>query len=152
MLPDRKTLPHDIPSWVDDGAEYYITICCQRRGKNQLCREEIAALIRESIQFRQQRGEWWVHLLLLMPDHLHAIMSFSPMYGMKRSISQWKRFVATNSQVVWQRDFFDHRLRSDESYLEKAHYIRMNPVRAGLVPVQEEWKWIWEGRNWQGGQ
>ena len=66
--------------------------------------------------------------------------------------NKWKRFVATNSQVVWQRDFFDHRLRSDESYLEKAHYIRMNPVRAGLVPVQEEWKWIWEGRNWQGGQ
>lgn len=33
----------------------------------------------------------------------------------------------------WQRDFFDHRLRSIESAAEKAQYIRMNPVRAGLV-------------------
>jgi hypothetical protein len=39
----------------------------------------------------------------------------------------------------WQRDFFDHRLRDDESFEEKAAYILNNPVRAGLVNRFEDW-------------
>ncbi|MDF7809006.1 hypothetical protein P4E94_16280 [Pontiellaceae bacterium B12219] len=102
--------------------------------------------MKESLLFRQERGDLWVHLLVLMPDHLHAIMNFSPTIGMKRSISQWKRYISTNSTVEWQRDFFDHRLRKDESYIEKAHYIRMNPVRAGLVGDSSDWKYVWENK------
>jgi len=147
MLPERKKLPHEIPSWVEDGAEYFVTIGCEPRGVNHLCCEEVFVLIKESLQFRQNRGDLWVHLLLLMPDHLHAIMSFSPMIGMKRCISQWKRYVSTNSSVVWQRDFFDHRLRPGESYVEKAYYIRMNPVRAGLADDSGKWKFVWENRQ-----
>ena len=39
----------------------------------------------------------------------------------------------------WQKDFFDHVLRSEESYQEKWHYVRENPVRAGLVKSWEDW-------------
>jgi len=38
-----------------------------------------------------------------------------------------------------QKDFFEHRLRSDESAQEKSDYILVNPVRAGLVPKPEDW-------------
>ena len=40
---------------------------------------------------------------------------------------------------VWQREFFDHVLRSEESYREKWEYVRQNPVRAGLAARAEEW-------------
>jgi hypothetical protein len=33
---------------------------------------------------------------------------------------------------IWQREFFDHLLRSDEKLEEKWNYVRENPVRAGL--------------------
>ena len=79
-----------------------------------------------------------------MPDHLHAIMSFSPEVGMQKSIPDWKRYTCTHAGIQWQRDFFDHRLRKDESYHEKAHYIRMNPVRSGLVDVPDDWPYLWE--------
>jgi hypothetical protein len=46
----------------------------------------------------------------------------------KRSMS-----VALKSPQLWQPGFFDHILRSDESYAEKWNYVRDNPVRAGLV-------------------
>ena len=147
MLPKRKILPHEIPSWVKDGSEYFITICCQPRGKNHLCNDNIFDLVTESLQISQKSGDLWIHLLVLMPDHLHSIMSFSPTIGMKRSISQWKRYVSANSPVAWQRDFFDHRLRQNESYIEKAHYIRMNPVRAGLVDDPAKWPFIWENKR-----
>jgi len=40
---------------------------------------------------------------------------------------------------VWQREFFDHVLRSEESYAEKWEYVRQNPVRAGLTAHAEAW-------------
>ena len=39
----------------------------------------------------------------------------------------------------WQRGFFDHLMRSAESYSEKWEYVRMNPVRAGFCSRPEEW-------------
>jgi putative transposase len=147
MLPVRKTLPHGTPPWIRDGAIFFITICTQPRGVNQLCQPETGAWIHESFQFREQRGDWWVHLLLLMPDHLHAVLSFAQEPGMTHAISPWKRFAARERGLQWQRDFFEHRLRDDDNRVEKAHYIRMNPVRAGLVTKPEEWPYAWS-KGW----
>jgi REP element-mobilizing transposase RayT len=41
--------------------------------------------------------------------------------------------------AAWQRGFFDHVLRSDESYAQKWNYARENPVRAGLVDNADDW-------------
>ena len=142
-LPQRKNLPHEIPSWVSDGDVYFITICANPKGVNQLCHPEVAVRLWESMGFRQSRGEWWMHLAVFMPDHLHALMCFARTPGMKRSISQWKRYAAREFHIHWQDGFFDHRLRTDESWLEKSHYIRMNPVRARLVDQAEAWPYVW---------
>jgi len=144
MFPERKTLPHGIPSWVTNGADYFITICTQPHGTNQLCFPDKARQIKESLSFRQNRGELWVYLLVLMPDHLHALMSFSPHFGMQKTILDWKRYTCVHIGINWQRDFFDHRLRRGESYIEKANYIRMNPVRAGLADAPEKWPYVWD--------
>ena len=45
----------------------------------------------------------------------------------------------TAAKRIWQREFFDYVLRSEESYAEKWEYVRLNPVRAGLVVRAEEW-------------
>ena len=58
---------------------------------------------------------------------------------MNQFMSDWKRFLTTTLKIEWQRDFFDHRLRKEESYLGKADYIRANPLRAGLVAASERW-------------
>ena len=148
MFPERKKLPHGIPSWVDDGSEYFITICCSPRGRNQLCENKTAKVLHQAFDFYQTRGDLWVHLLVLMPDHLHAILSFSRELGMRKSVREFKKYTAKTGGISWQRDFFDHRLRRDESYVEKAHYIRMNPVRAGLITDPEAWPYVWENRPW----
>lgn len=148
MLSKRKTLPHGIPSWVEDGSEYFITICAEPKGKNQLCHADVAESLFQALSFYQSRGDLWNHLVLLMPDHLHAIMSFNRDVGMKKSIREFKKYAAKEFGIAWQRDFFDHRLRKDESYTEKAHYIRMNPVRAGLCDAPEAWPYVWENPLW----
>ena len=46
--------------------------------------------------------------------------------------------------VHWQKGFFDHVIRSEESYNEKWLYVRDNPVRAGLVRSAEDWPYAGE--------
>jgi putative transposase len=46
-----------------------------------------------------------------------------------------------SSGNLWQEEFFDHVLRSSESYSQKWDYVKENPVRAGLVKSSDEWPW-----------
>ena len=58
---------------------------------------------------------------------------------MIKVVTAWKRYAATQHGIEWQRGFFEHRLRHDESAWEKSEYVRHNPVRAGLV--KQAWQW-----------
>lgn len=78
-----------------------------------------------------------------MPDHLHALISFPKDHDLTKTMSNWKEIIAKKMGVRWQRDFFDHRLRSAQELQEKADYICQNPVRKGLVSKAEDWKFIW---------
>src|SRR5688572_25921293 len=88
--PQRDILPHGTPAWAATDAIFFITVCCAPRGDNQLARAEIASLIFESVEFRQTRGDWFVHLMVLMPDHLHGLVSFPRDRELKRLIANWK--------------------------------------------------------------
>ena len=139
----RKSLPHETPSWVEDGAVFFITINCEPRGRNQLTTPTAASAIERSLHHQNSCGAWWIHLFLLMPDHLHGLISFSRETPMQSSIQNWKRFLARHVGIAWQRDFFDHRLRHDESLTEKWNYIRENPVRKGLAAKPDDWPHQW---------
>ncbi|HVU16216.1 MAG TPA: transposase [Candidatus Didemnitutus sp.] len=142
-LPQRKFLPHEIPSWIPDGAGFFLTICTVPRGKDQLCHQQVADIIFEAVQYRQNACRWYVHLLLLMPDHLHAVVSFPREEHMVAVVANFKEITCKRANVRWQRDFFDHRLRTTESFWEKVSYIRNNPVRKGFVANPHNWRWVW---------
>jgi putative transposase len=75
-----------------------------------------------------------------MPNHLHAFVAFD---NQRVELSTWmKSLKSTFSKALrpggiatshWQKVFFDHVLRSEESYEQKWHYVRENSVRAGLI-------------------
>jgi hypothetical protein len=48
------------------------------------------------------------------------------------------------SAPLWQSEFFDHLLRSDESYGAEWTYVRENPVRAGLAQSPKDWPYAGE--------
>jgi REP element-mobilizing transposase RayT len=141
----RKRLPHEIPLWVNPHREiYFITINCRERFRNQLALPDTAAQLFETIRHRQENFLWWPHLLLLMPDHLHALLSFPPSgKTLRLVVSKWKEWTAKKIGIAWQSDFFEHRLRRDESRRQKADYILENPVRKNLVKRTEDWPFIY---------
>ena len=140
----RKRLDHTIPEFAEWDATYFLTVCCLVRGVNTLCQTECAAKVFESVQVYELLGKWSVRIMLLMPDHLHALVDF-PFWGdMGRIVGGWKRYLCTQLGIALQPNFFDHRLRRDESHDEKWKYIKMNPVRAGLVQNAEEWPYVYQ--------
>jgi len=42
---------------------------------------------------------------------------------------------------VWQREWFDHWMRSDAEWEKCVAYIRNNPVKAGLAPIWSDHRW-----------
>jgi putative transposase len=142
-LPERQHLPHEVPPWVKSGACFFVTICGTPRGLNQLASAEMAPRILDSVAHSHHAGTWWVHLFLLMPDHAHALLAVPPNRTLEATIRAWKSWQAKTLGIQWQSGFFDHRLRSDESFEEKASYIRLNPIRAGLVARAEDWPHQW---------
>jgi REP element-mobilizing transposase RayT len=168
-LPRRKILPHDIPLWIDPRNEvYFITINCRDRCQyggagalrrpdiaarcpyqgNQLALPDVSGRLFETVRHRQEKFIWWPHIFLLMPDHVHALISFPPSgRPMKNVVSKWKEWTAKEIGVDWQRDFFEHRLRHDESRREKADYILQNPVRKSLVARPEDWPFVYFADN-----
>ena len=81
-----------------------------------------------------------------MPTHLHAMMQPGQRL-LVDFVGEFKKKTADLAREtrgitkLWQRSFFDHRLRSNESEIEQCEYIRMNPVRAGLVDRPDDWLW-----------
>jgi putative transposase len=95
-LPERKRLPHDVPLWIDPQKEvYFLTINCQPKGLNHFAKPEIAEALLKSVCIRNENFTWFAYLFLVMPDHVHALMSFptSPK-TFKETVRFWKRWTA----------------------------------------------------------
>jgi len=135
-------LGHRSPEWID-APTYFVTICTKERGRNQLCNESASEILR-SIQIYHERSRWYCDLAVLMPDHVHLLLSFGNIDLYSKIIGDWKRWVAVHHGVEWQENFFEHRLRAEESLDQKGRYMILNPVRAGLVKEASDWPYFWQ--------
>lgn len=131
------------------GGVYHITTVTQNRQPffADLCtgRQVVQELMR-----LQQQGYAHTLCYVLMPDHLHWLMRLE-----KSSLSAAVRLLKGRSaraigQPIWQANFHDHALRSEENLRETARYIVANPLRAGLVTHLNDyslWDAIWVNGN-----
>lgn len=140
LYPRRQNLDHSSP-WGVEYPEYFLTICCRKMGANQLCRDGIGPRVLELVRKYHQARRWHCSIVLLMPDHLHAIIQTPENLTLDLVVRHFKQACAKQTGVAWQRGFFEHRLRGRDSSQQKYRYIEMNPVRAGLVKKPEDWPW-----------
>ena len=88
--------------------------------------------------------DWRVGDYVVMPDHVHLFCSPGayPLPALAHWVAAWKRRVAVRLKAgrgLWQRDFWDTQMRSLADYTEKLSYVRLNPVRRGLVTDAGAW-------------
>ncbi|HEV2805523.1 MAG TPA: transposase [Chthoniobacterales bacterium] len=134
-----------MPPWVDAGAIFHIRIALDRCvDQRSLTTPLLAKSLIESADFYDRRQRWSITVFLLMPDHIHTLLSFQRDASMSRVIGDWKHFNSHKYGILWQEGYFDHRLRDDErgdQLSTKINYIRNNPVAAALCPRPEDWPW-----------
>jgi putative transposase len=114
---------------------YFVTFNTSKRVR-LLALPEIHHVFRAFCRRAHEQYDVAVGRYVLMPDHVHLFVAFPPT-GI--TLSKWmqslrsvlgKKLLRFGFQKPhWQEGFFDHVLRSAESYAEKWQYVRMNPVR-----------------------
>jgi REP element-mobilizing transposase RayT len=127
---------------------FFITFCTHHRRKLLASDAVHAAFVAFALQANSQHSIA-VGRYVIMPDHLHLFVrgpedfQLGSWVGMlKQALA--KRIALPGTSPIWQRGFFDHVLRSDESYSQKWNYVRENPVRAGLVTNAGDWPYSGE--------
>jgi putative transposase len=143
MPPRRKHPVHQpiVEHW-NAPSIVFLTVCTIRR-KRILAVREVVQLLAESWP---QATSWTVGKYLVMPDHIHLFCS--PAEIEVRALKQWVRYWKTlasrrwprpEEHPIWQEEFWDTQIRSATHYTEKWEYVRLNPVRAGLVRESDAW-------------
>jgi REP element-mobilizing transposase RayT len=128
---------------------FFVTFCTYGRRKLLASDAVHAAFVAFATQ-AHARHNIAVGRYVIMPDHVHFFVCGPDDFELGRWIGMLKQHLAKQiehsggTSVVWQRGFFDHLLRSDESYAQKWNYVRENPVRAGLVKNADDWPYCGE--------
>jgi REP-associated tyrosine transposase len=128
---------------------YFVTFCTHRR-RAILANKTVNEAFREFTMRACTEHNIAVGRYVIMPDHVHFFVCGPDDFSLGRWIGCLKQALArrmgqrNSAGVIWQRGFFDHLLRSDESYGQKWNYVRENPVRAGLKARAEEWPYAGE--------
>ena len=79
-----------------------------------------------------------------MPDHQHVILKGSNAHAnILKAINQYKQktgywMLKNKPEMKWQKDFYDHIIRTEKEMITQIKYILENPVRKGLVSSWEE--------------
>jgi putative transposase len=128
---------------------YFIT-CCTYRRRALLANHPVHAAFLEFGQRGLRDLGVAVGRYVILPDHLHFFVAIPAHVTLGSWVGTLKRVVGKSVQrndsrdPIWQRGFFDHVLRSAESYSQKWNYVRENPVRARLVENADAWPYAGE--------
>lgn len=137
----RPVHPPVVQSW-DSPPIIFVTLCTRGR-RPILARTEVLAVLQA---VWSDSNDWLVGRFVVMPDHIHLFCGPARLDPLPVGnwVRYWKslatrRWPGPEERPIWQSDFWDRQLRNDESYSQKWNYVRMNPVRHGLVREPNEW-------------
>jgi len=118
---------------------YFVTACAHMH-QNLFQRKEVAELMIATIFRYRDSGEFQVHEYVVMPDHIHLLLSLDDdrplsraMQLIKGGFSHALREKGISLHTVWQQSYYDRRVRDINEFAEFAKYVRENPERRGLV-------------------
>lgn len=141
-----------------EGGCYFFTVVTYKR-RSFLTDVKCRSLLKASIKEVQTQKPFVSLAFCLMPDHLHCLWQLPPddwdyssRWSMIKRIFS-KQFLAEGGKElpqpvsrqkkresgIWQRRFWEHRIRDEKDYWRHVHYIHYNPVRHGLVERLELW-------------
>ncbi len=161
------------------GGTYFFTVVSFRR-QAILCDAAVREALREGIDKTRQHYPFEINAWVLLPDHLHCLWTlpegdanFSARWAkIKRHVSlvcgeDYKRVEHLSDSrkkhrdsSLWQRRFWEHKIRDQDDFNRHVDYIHHNPVKHGLCEQAIQWpystlhRYVREGKclvDWAAG-
>ena len=161
LLPEMEMMKPVIPEkghkqlrkgrFSQRGSFYFVTVCC-RDGRKVFTAPTTVQPVFDCLDWLSKNRWIELHCCMVMPDHVHFVFRLVGKRTLSQVMKSFKQFTARrlNQQAgtrgpVWQRQFYDHLVRSDESLREIVRYCWFNPVRAGLAKDPKDYPY-WRSR------
>ena len=133
------------------GCVYHVTF---RLDKNrQFLTDLQRRWISRYLESEELRSHWSLLAWVVMPDHVHVLFELTGTKTLGQLIGRIKSKSALelnrgqeSKAPVWQKGFYDHGLRKEDSAIVTARYIIANPVRANIVKnvrYYPYWNSVW---------
>ncbi|WP_375740147.1 transposase [Pseudomonas boanensis] len=137
------------------GATWFFTLNLADRD-SRLLTEQID-LLRASFRYCLKRHPWNIDAIVILPDHLHALCTlpagdadyalrwrliktgFSRVLPRREQASESR--LSKGERGIWQRRFWEHRIRDDADFARHVDYIHHNPRKHGYVERVADWPW-----------
>ncbi len=98
--------------------------------------EATAHLMLDILQSYRAEGRFALHAFVIMPDHLHVLLTPSPEVSLEKAVQYIKggfSFRFKSKTGVWERSFNQTQVLDLEKFDACERYIEQNPVKAGVV-------------------
>lgn len=135
------------------GACYFLTFALQDRSSDLLVRHHLE--LGRALRFMQQRKPCGLPAIVLLPDHVHMLMSLpvgDADYSSRIRLCKSNFVSALRSRAdvrvtlnakgeanIWQRRFWEHLIRDEQDFAAHVDYIHINPLKHGLVERVGDW-------------
>ncbi len=147
------------------GGCWFFTVCLQD-SRSTLLTDELA-LLRRVFRDTRQSLPFRIDAVVVLPDHLHTIWTLPPDDGnfparwrslkgrFSREIppGEWRSRarIARGERGIWQRRYWEHRIRDANDFAKYVEYCYIDPVRHGLVSRAADWPYSSFHRDVQAG-
>lgn len=140
------------------GSTYFFTVVTYKR-QPILCLDDSVKALREAIRDVRKERPFEAKAWVLLPGHLHCVwelpegdLDYSVRWALikKGFTKRMKGRIETpllnlsrikhREAAVWQRRFWEHRIRDEADLRRHCDYIHYNPVKHGLADSPKDWK------------
>jgi putative transposase len=133
------------------GDLHFITFSCHER-RSYLNTSAARDLFEYSLETIRRRYDFFITAYVVMPEHVHILMSEPQQGSLSRAIQAIKLSVSTKrpERPFWTPRYYDFNVYGARKLIEKRRYIHRNPITRGLVKEPDEWKWSSFHHWWTG--
>src|ERR1700733_6880666 len=132
------------PPRGNTGHSVYFIRASTFQGQSLFQSQRMAELFVKVLFDYREKKKYLLHEFVLMPNHFHLLIT--PTLSLERSLQLVKGGFSFRAKKelgfggeIWEKSFYDRRVRDVEDYFAYRHYIRQNPVKKGLVSAAEEY-------------
>ncbi|MCF8050508.1 MAG: transposase [Desulfobacterales bacterium] len=137
------------------GGTYFFTVNLADRTSDLLVKK--IDVLRQVIRTIRHRHPFTIVAMVVLPDHLHSIWRLPPKdadypirwslikAGFSRQIPKGEPIRKSRKKKgergIWQRRYWEHRIRDEKDLGKHVDYIHFNPVKHGFVTRAVDWRY-----------